>query len=237
MFFFVRNRAYTAGLPFRRFLSHGHEGITRRWPIGVAPLDPLPRGATQALPRGAERRLCRSALPALPALWKGILYDASALDAAWDLVRRWSYDERLRHREDAARLALDAPVPGKRYSSAELAKELLDISLGGLATLAKERGHESEALYLEPLERLTRRGRCPADDTLEQLKAAPTGSRDLVARTNKALASDALTRALRLSGVALRELADGLALADGSSIVPCILAFTVSLSSRSLTIS
>ena len=185
MFFFVRNRAYIpcAGLPFRRFLSHGHEGhhaTMADWELHLSTLFPEVRLKRYLEVRSADC-VAPALIPALPALWKGILYDASALDAAWDLVRRWSYDERLRHREDAARLALDAPVPGKRYSSAELAKELLDISLGGLATLAKERGHESEALYLEPLERLTRRGRCPADDTLEQLKAAPTGSRDLVA--------------------------------------------------------
>ena len=43
--------------------------------------------------RGADggrwRRIC-----ALPALWTGLLYDTIALDAAWDLVKDWSAEER-----------------------------------------------------------------------------------------------------------------------------------------------
>ena len=32
---------------------------------------------------------------ALPALLKGILYDDDCIDGAWDLVKRWSFKERL----------------------------------------------------------------------------------------------------------------------------------------------
>src|SRR6186713_2007620 len=48
--------------------------------------------------RGADGgrwgRIC-----ALPALWVGLLYDSTALDAAWDLVKDWSIEERsqVRH--------------------------------------------------------------------------------------------------------------------------------------------
>ena len=31
---------------------------------------------------------------ALPAFWVGLLYDQTALDAAWDLVKNWSMPER-----------------------------------------------------------------------------------------------------------------------------------------------
>jgi glutamate--cysteine ligase len=38
---------------------------------------------------GPSARLC-----ALPALWAGLLYDQNALDAAWDIVKEWTAEER-----------------------------------------------------------------------------------------------------------------------------------------------
>ena len=61
--------------------------------------------------RGADggpwSRIC-----ALPALWVGLLYDEAALDAAWDLVKHWTIEEREALRNAVPKLALDAPVPG-----------------------------------------------------------------------------------------------------------------------------
>ncbi len=63
--------------------------------------------------RGADggrwSRIC-----ALPALWVGLLYDDSALDAAWDLVKHWTIEEREALRHAVPKLALDAPTPGRR---------------------------------------------------------------------------------------------------------------------------
>ena len=56
--------------------------------------------------RGADGgrwgRIC-----ALPALWVGLLYDQTALDAAWDLVKDWSIEERSKVRHAVPELALD----------------------------------------------------------------------------------------------------------------------------------
>ena len=53
--------------------------------------DGVPRSAAEALPRDARRRFgAVPALNALPALWVGLLYDRTALDAAWDLVKDWT---------------------------------------------------------------------------------------------------------------------------------------------------
>jgi len=185
MFFFVRDHAYVPcpGLPFRRFMSHGHAGhqaTMADWELHLSTLFPEVRLKTYLEMRSAD---CVSPdlIPALPALWKGLLYDSSSLDAAWDLVRGWSFEQRLAHQGDAARLGLDAPVPGKRYVTGELATELLDIALSGLATLAKDAGHEDERRYLAPLELLTRRGFCPADETLAWFAGTPQSERDLIA--------------------------------------------------------
>jgi len=57
--------------------------------------------------RGADggpwRKLC-----ALPALWAGLLYDDGALQAAWDLVKNWSMQERLQLRIDAPKLGTES---------------------------------------------------------------------------------------------------------------------------------
>ena len=62
----------------------------------------------------------------------------------------------------------------------DLANELLDIALSGLVNIAAEEGYESEARYLAPLEVLTRRGKCPADESVSWFKRTPKNARDLV---------------------------------------------------------
>src|SRR5690349_5277720 len=47
---------------------------------------------------------------ALPALWVGLLYDEQALDAAWDLVKHWTIEEREALRHAVPREALAAKV-------------------------------------------------------------------------------------------------------------------------------
>jgi len=65
-------------------------------------------------------------LCALPALWTGLLYDSSALDAAWDLVKDWTAEERQKLREDVPKLALKAEVRGR--SVRDIARDCLEIA-------------------------------------------------------------------------------------------------------------
>ena len=55
---------------------------------------------------GTWRRIC-----GLPALWAGLLYDQTALDAAWDLVKDWTQEEREAMRASVPKLAFKTPVP------------------------------------------------------------------------------------------------------------------------------
>ncbi len=63
--------------------------------------------------RGADggpwSRIC-----ALPAFWVGLLYDQGALDAAWDLVKHWTMEEREDLRNAVPAKALDAHHSGRR---------------------------------------------------------------------------------------------------------------------------
>src|SRR3546814_7493788 len=80
--------------------------------------------------RGADggpwNRIC-----ALPALWVGLLYDQSALDAAWDLVKGWSIEEQQSLRDAVPSEGLDARAPGGGTVGA-LAHQVLDIAAAGL---------------------------------------------------------------------------------------------------------
>ena len=62
--------------------------------------------------RGADGGPWRR-LPALPAFWVGILYDDASLDAAWDLVKGWSAEERQTLRDEVPRAGFAAKIRGR----------------------------------------------------------------------------------------------------------------------------
>src|SRR3546814_4069884 len=117
--------------------------------------------------RGADggpwNRIC-----ALPALWVGLLYDQSALDAAWDLVKGWSIEEQQSLRDAVPSEGLDARAPGGGTVGA-LAHQVLDIAAAGL----KARGEvnsmgDNEVGFLEPLRRIAKSGKPPAQDRSDE---------------------------------------------------------------------
>ena len=115
--------------------------------------------------RGADggpwNRIC-----ALPALWVGLLYDQTALDAAWDLVKDWSMDEREALRNAVPKLGLKAPVPGGRTLH-DIAREALAIAQGGLAARARlNTSGDNETGFLDPLHEIVSRNETPAERLL-----------------------------------------------------------------------
>ena len=70
-------------------------------------------------------------LLALPALWVGLLYDDTSLDAAWDLAKAWTAEERQKLRDDVPKLGLAAKIQGRTVF--ELATEVLKLARAGLA--------------------------------------------------------------------------------------------------------
>jgi glutamate--cysteine ligase len=174
MFFIARAGALIPanGLPFRTFMRDGlagHRATMEDWETHVSTLFPDVRIKRYLEVRTADcvppRYIC-----ALPALWKGILYSTDALEAAWDLVKRWTFDERLAHREAVPRDGLAAPVPRSRATTAELAIELVNIAEAGLEAAPRPEGTPSEVMHLAPLAALIRDGRCPADEALARYR-------------------------------------------------------------------
>ena len=102
---------------------------------------------------------------ALPALWVGILYDASAREAAYALTRGWKFSELLQFQADVARSALRAQGPGG-VTALDLARDLVRIARAGLKGWQKASGFD-EARNLDALSGILDPGRTLAERVLE----------------------------------------------------------------------
>jgi glutamate--cysteine ligase len=120
-------------------------------------------------------------IPALPAFWIGLIYDNGVLDAAWDLVKDWTAEERQKLRDDVTRHGLKAAIRG--LSLHELGKEVLALARTGLTRRGRRNAQgRDETQYLEPLEALVERGMTPAEELLEKYRGPWNGSVDPVFR-------------------------------------------------------
>jgi glutamate--cysteine ligase len=123
---------------------------------------------------GPSARLC-----ALPALWTGILYDDSALDGAWQLVKDWTAAERQKLRDDVPRLGFNAEIRGRRVR--DLAREMVSLAHAGLARRRRlDRSGRDETHFLVPLEALVERGETPAEELIAKFRSDWHGSVDPV---------------------------------------------------------
>ena len=174
MYFVFREGKYidAAGLSFRDFLEGrlsvlpGEQPRQSDWWDHLSTAFPEVRLKSFLEMRGADggpwNRIC-----ALPAFWVGLLYDQAALDAAWELVKDWTMDEREALRNSVPRLALDAPIPGG-HTLRDLAKDVLKISRQGLAARARlNTGGDNETGFLEPLDEIVASGKVPAQRLLD----------------------------------------------------------------------
>jgi glutamate--cysteine ligase len=128
--------------------------------------------------RGADggpwNRLC-----ALPAFWVGLLYDQTALDAAWDLVKDFTMDERNALRDEVPRLGLH--VPFRKGTLRDLAREALKISAAGLRRrdMRNSKGVD-ESRFLDPVIEVVESGQTAAERKLELFHGAWQGDIDRV---------------------------------------------------------
>ncbi len=119
---------------------------------------------------GSWRRIC-----GLPALWVGIYYDQVALDAAWDLVKDWTAEEREVMRAAVPKLAFQTPF--RNTTVGALAKQMLDISSAGLRRRAEEdTAGTTEDGFLNPLRELVDRGYTRAEELLRHYHGDWKGS-------------------------------------------------------------
>ncbi len=174
LYFILRGGRYlreVTGVPFRRFLAEGAAGqraTVDDWNLHLTTLFPEVRLKGYIELRSADSQPPERML-ALPALVKGVFYEADCLAAAWDLVKRWSFEERLALWRDVHREALLARFRG--IGVIELARELYAIAEEGLRRQqALDRSGRDERVYLERMGEQLAMGRSPARVIAEKWK-------------------------------------------------------------------
>lgn len=188
MYFSYRGGEYLdlSGRSFRRFMDGkldelpGQLPTMRDWADHMTTAFPEVRLKKYLEMRGADggpwNRLC-----ALPAFWTGLLYDDAALDAAWDLVKDFSREERHALRDGVPKHALKLPFRGATVR--ELALEALKIAGQGLARRQRLNGTgATEAVFLEPLVEMALANETPAERKLALFHGPWQGSVDPVFR-------------------------------------------------------
>jgi glutamate--cysteine ligase len=188
MYFVWRDGAFldASGQSFRDFLAGrlpalpGEAPLITDWADHVTTAFPEVRLKRYLEMRGADagpwRRIC-----ALPALWVGLLYDGTALDAAWDLVKGWTQEERNHLRDEAPRLGLKTPFRGRPLQ--DVAREMLRIARAGLRARARlDRSGEDESGLLAVLDEIVETGTTPAEALLDAYRGRWNGSVDPVFR-------------------------------------------------------
>jgi len=168
MYFVIRDGQYVnvAGESFRAFMRGelpqlpGEKPTVKDWEDHLSTLFPEVRLKQFLEMRGADMG-DEAHVNALPAIWAGLLYDADALEAAWQLVKDWSVGEMAALRRDIPRLAIHAPF--RKGVVSDIARQAVAIARTGLIN----RG-QGEEIYLSPLDETLALGKTPAERWLDR---------------------------------------------------------------------
>ncbi|MGP6086996.1 glutamate--cysteine ligase [Antarctobacter jejuensis] len=175
MYFVYRDGVYVdaLGMSFRDFMEGklpalpGETPTLSDWADHLTTAFPDARMKKYIEMRGADggpwRRLC-----ALPALWVGLMYDQTALDAAWDLAKGWDADTREALRLAATRDGLQAQVGD--INMHDLSRQVLEIAEAGLVSRARAGAGglvPDETHFLNALKESVESGKVPSDELLE----------------------------------------------------------------------
>jgi glutamate--cysteine ligase len=178
MYFVIRDGKFIncAGESFRAFLNGnlpqlpGQKPTMKDWADHLTTIFPEVRLKRYLEMRGADsgpwRRLC-----ALPAFWVGLLYDDAALEAAWQLVKDWTAEERQALRNAIPREGLSAKIAGRTVQ--DVARDVLAIARQGLG--ARDRHGckgKTEASFLDVLDETVASGKTAADQLLDLYNGA-----------------------------------------------------------------
>jgi glutamate--cysteine ligase len=171
LFFVLRDKRYEPGdgTTFRQFMDRGFRGMRPTmfdWETHLTTLFPDVRLKRIVEVRGADTA-SMGHLCALPALWKGLFYDADALEASWELFSRMSVAELDAGQLDVAKRGLRAEMGGRK--AIDLARELVVCAAEGLRRIASEGSSGGgEAHLLDPLLEQIDKGMSPGEEILER---------------------------------------------------------------------
>lgn len=180
MYFVKRGPTYhdVAGSSFRDLLAGtlrqlpGERATMSDWANHLSTLFPEVRLKRFLEMRGADAGPPEM-LNALPAFWVGLLYDNASLDAAWDIVRPWSADDRQALRDAVPSQGLDAIVAGR--SVRDVARDVLALSRAGLARRSRLGHGGDETTFLAPLDAILAGDKTLAQQWVERFESEWSG--------------------------------------------------------------
>jgi glutamate--cysteine ligase len=176
MYFVIRDKQYidVAGQSFRDFLDGrlpqlpGEKPTLKDWEDHLSTIFPEVRLKQFLEMRGADMG-DEGHVVALSAFWTGLLYDEISLEAAWELVKNWTQEDRDYLRREVPRLGLDTPFD--RSNIFDSAAQAVGIAEAGLVRRNRlNAAGKDETIYLAPLEETIRTGKAPAERWLEKFR-------------------------------------------------------------------
>ena len=186
MYFVYRDGHYldASGQSFRDFLDGklpalpGEIPKTSDWSDHLSTAFPEVRMKRFLEMRGADGGPW-DGLCALPAFWVGLLYDQTALDEAWALVKDWTAEDHDMLRREVPVSALRTVFKGR--SLKDLACQVIDVAVAGLNRRdRRDSKGRSEAHFLDVLRERAAAGKCPADYLLEDYEERWKGDIDRI---------------------------------------------------------
>ncbi len=186
MYFVYQGGHYhdVSGCSFRDFMQGKLPGLEgkrpdfKNWEDHLTTLFPEVRLKRYMEMRGADggpwRNIC-----ALPAFWTGLLYDSASLDAAYDMIKDWSEEERDILRREVPRTALKTPF--RHGNVRDLALQALEISRAGLKARRRiDSKGADETHFINRLDEIADSGQTPADLLLAKYHGEWNGDIDRV---------------------------------------------------------
>ena len=176
MYFVIRNKQYinVAGESFRAFLKGelpqlpGEKPTIKDWEDHLSTIFPEVRLKQFLEMRGADMGDEQS-VTALSAFWTGLLYDDISLEAAYEMIKPWTREERERMRHDVPKLGLDAPHD--RSNVFDVAAQAVGIAEAGLVRRNRLNAEgKDETIHLAPLEETIRLAKTPAERWIDRFR-------------------------------------------------------------------
>lgn len=151
------------GITFRDWMERGLDGrypTLDDWEIHISTVFTEVRLKRYLEIRGADATTTPLAI-AVPAVWKGLLYDSQALAAATELARAFPASEVCPLSQAVTRKGLRAEYRGRTVAG--WCAEAVTIAADGLKRIALASGRLDESGFLDPIREVLATGRSPGD--------------------------------------------------------------------------
>lgn len=164
MIFIQRGNTYfAANQTFREFMQDGYMGMHAQmsdWENHISLYFPDVRLKSYVEIRNHDAQNAKMTF-SVPAFWKGIMYNNSAMEEIESIVAKYTYEDFILLRKESPVNAIQSRLGN--LCIIDLIKEFFDISYASL----KEK-NQGEEKYLEPVYEYISLKRVPADDLIEK---------------------------------------------------------------------